>query len=80
MGGEIFFGGVHGGDSPEGSVALVYEGVARDGDSVLEGEEFAVTHDAAPFFRVSFQGSVAVSSTGEVGRLSFPVVSSAVTR
>ena len=47
--GEVFFGGVHGGDGPEGVFALLDDGVAGDRDSVFEGEEFAVTHRITPF-------------------------------
>jgi hypothetical protein len=42
--GEVFFWGIHGGDGPECAFAVVDDGVSGDGDSVFEGEKFAVTH------------------------------------
>ncbi len=77
LGDEVLFGGVHGADCPERAVVRGYVGfasldecVAGDGDSVFEGEEFAVAHGYC---------SLDVSWIGVLGLLSFPVASIAVT-
>jgi hypothetical protein len=42
--GEVFFGSFHEGDGPESVFALLDEGIAGDGNTVLEREKFTVTH------------------------------------